>query len=323
MQEPPIQANAQLDWSIHTRRPEWPSSAKMFLAEALDRTGAALCYDWNSDLPGWLAHPVLPQLPPANAAFVGDEPVPEIHDQFGPYIRSIMSAAEYRAFESDEPPPSVILRWEKEQDEAICRAHWKKAVQTSYRHAHEREFAEPIMPHVSKFFGELAVSGRLRTYARPLGGGPLEPIPPSLWELDARVRLSSCVFNLDHPFKHDRPPSHHIFVEAEDLERELDAVPAGRKIGPVPALVGAIWDDDDENDAFIKEMLDWLSGIMERPPEGTPWKHEHWKRPRVIDAAVNHFGERYNETIFNEAYRRAKAKYPSFAGRGRPLKFVE
>lgn len=317
---PGTQADWPLDWSIHARRSDWPTSAKMFLAEAVNRTGAALWDLWDKELPGWLAHPQVPRLPDADDAFDGDVPIAHIHAKYGPYIRKILPVAEYQAIFEDEAPPSIILRWELEQNEDICRRHWGEAVRMSYDQAGEREFAEKVIADIARVFGKLAVSGQVRTYVRPLAGGEPQPMPPSLWEIDARVRISACTLNLSDPFGIETRPTHHIFVDAEDLERELQSLPPDAKIQPIPAIEGGIPDREFDG-AYRKEVLDWLSGIMEKPPEGAPWKYEYWKRPRVVEAAVDHFGERYNETVFNAAYRRAKEKYPYFATRGRPQKF--
>jgi hypothetical protein len=318
-ENPAAAAEHQLDWSIHARRSEWPTSAKLFLAEAVSRAGAALWDLWDNDLPGWLAHPKVPKLPDADEAFDRDTPIHGIHARFAPHIRKIITAAEYRALFEEEVPPTVILRWELEEDEEITRPHWEEAVRMSYEQAHEREFAEKVIADVSRLLGELVVSGRVRTFVRPLEGGQPQPMATSLWELNARIRIATCALNLDDPFTHSLPPTHHIFVEEEDLQRELASLPPDRKINPIPALCGSTLTRDEE-DAFVKELLDWLSGMMEKPPEGTPWRHQNWRYERFANAATDRFGERYNESNFKRAYRYAQAKFPHFSKRGRPPK---
>lgn len=315
---PTTAAENQLDWSVHVHRSEWPTSAKLFLAEAVARAGAAIWDLWNNDLPGWLAHPKVPKLPDPDAAFDGDTPIREIHASFAPHIRKIITAAEYRALE-DEVPPTVILRWELEEDEEVTRPHWEEAVRMSYEQAHEREFAEKVIAHVTRLLGELVVSGRVRTFVRPIEGGQPQPMPTPLWELDARIRIATCALNLEDPFTHNLPPTHHIFVEEEDLQRELASLPPDRKISPIPALWGSTFTQDEE-DAFVKEITHWLSGMMERRPEGTPWRYENWRYQRFANAGADYFGERYNERNFKRAYRYARAKFPHFKRRGRPPK---
>jgi hypothetical protein len=310
-----------LDWSIYVRRSEWPTSAKLFLAEAVNRAGAALWDLWDPNLPAWLAHPKVPQLKDADEAFDEDGPIPEIHAQFGKYVRKIMPVAVYRANFEEEVPPSIILSWELKQEGEICRTHWDEAVQLSYGQAGEREFAQTVIVDVAKLIGELAVSGRMRTYARPLNGGVPQLIEPDLWEIDPRIRIATCALNLAEPFVTDLPPSHLIFVEEEDLERELASLPAERKIQPIRALVGGR--SAAEDSAIVKEMADWLNAMMDKPPDGTPWPYEHWKRPRFFNAAVDHFGERYHERNFNRAYAIAQAKHPGFPRRGAPRKFID
>src|SRR4028119_838047 len=80
------QADA-FDWSIHAEPQLWPISSKLFLAQAVNQTGAALWDLWSDDLPGWLAHPIVPRIPWADEAFDADEPNPAIHAQLGPHIR--------------------------------------------------------------------------------------------------------------------------------------------------------------------------------------------------------------------------------------------
>lgn len=315
------QADPQLDWSIHACRPEWPISAKLFLAEALNRTGAAICNHWNKDWPGWLAHPIVPLPPTTDEAFDGDSPIVPVHTEYGPYIQKIMPAAVYRAHFEDEIPPTVILNWELEQDEPISRPHWQEAVNLIIRQAQEREFSQKVIPDVAKFLGDLAVSGRLRAYVRPLEGGEPQTMPPSLWETHAKVRIATCSLCLAHPFKRHHPPTHHIFVDEEDLQRELQSIPPERMINPIPALATTTRQNPDL--AIINEVFEWLSGMMVKPAEGIPWNYEFWKSPRFRNLAVDHFGERYDESIFNQAYERAKKRYPHFAARGRPRKSTE
>jgi hypothetical protein len=318
----PIETAPRLDWSIHAAPPLWPVSSKLFLAQAVNEAGAALWDLWDNNLPGWLAHPKLPLLPQADEAFDGDHPRPAIHAEFGPYITRLMPAAEYRALFIDEAPPVHILQWEKEQDEPICRGHWDEAVRMSFEQAGEREFAAIVIVHVARLLTELAVQGRLRTFARPLLGGDLQPIPPRLWEIDPQARIASCTLNLEHPFTPSAPPTHHIFVEAEDLERELASLPPQRKINPIRALVGAT-SERDRQPAIVKEIVDWLVPMMERPTDGTPWKWEHWRKPRFIEAALDHFGARFEESRFNRAYELAKLRFPHFRQRGAPRKITD
>lgn len=322
---PGTQADPPLDWSIHARRPDWPTSAKMFLAEAVNPAGAALWNHWNNEWPGWLAHPVVPLPPTIDEAFHGNSPITSVHTEYGPYIQKIMPAAVYRAYFEDEFPPTVILDWELEQEEPISRSHWEEAVKLIIRQARERQFAQKVIVHVAGLIGELAVSGRIRTYLRPLEGGEAQIMSPFLWETHAQgrlVRIATCSLNLAHPLERDHPPTHYIFVDEEDLRRELQSIPPERKGNPVPALEEATVKRTPEP-AIINEIVEWLSGMMERPPEGIHWPYEYWKSPKFRNLAVDHFGERYHEGKFNQAYERAKKRYPYFAQKGRPRENTE
>lgn len=77
----------------------------------------------------------------------------------------------------------------------------------------------------ARLLGEVMAAGRVRTWARPIGGGLPEPIDQRLWELDDyRPRMASSALALARPFDSDTPPSHWVFVELDDFNALVDEV---------------------------------------------------------------------------------------------------
>lgn len=61
---------------------------------------------------------------------------------------------------------------------------------------------------------EQFVRGRIATFARPLEGGEITPLDPSLWEIDDPIgRFATGVFNLDRWADPHAEPSHRLFVD--------------------------------------------------------------------------------------------------------------
>lgn len=92
----------------------------------------------------------------------------------------------------------------------------------------------------ARALGELVIGGTVRTWARPIGGGTIEPLPPSFWEIDDfghRVRTSA--LNLERWADPSADATHWIFVDAAEAEavvaqvrREWDEPASGEPEAP-------------------------------------------------------------------------------------------
>ena len=75
----------------------------------------------------------------------------------------------------------------------------------------------------ANFLGERIQSGKVRSFARPIGGGPIEPIQTSKWELDDFVdRFRTSAFDPSDWINAAAPATHYIFVSIEDVDRFLE-----------------------------------------------------------------------------------------------------
>ena len=83
------------------------------------------------------------------------------------------------------------------------------------------------------------LSGRLSTFARPIGGGDVVAIPSDYWEVDdASMRFATGALNLAHWADISVPPTHTIFLDSNQFnawfvalkpegaltDREIDAI---------------------------------------------------------------------------------------------------
>ena len=128
----------------------------------------------------------------------------------------------------EEPPTStgrVLL--------ARAFAHW-----CTLHHGHDaREIADAFdgkgegapevrreVAHAARLLGELIAAGRMRTVARPMGGGAPSPIKAGDWELDDfRPRFARSAFDPARPFDPSAAPTHWIFVELDDFNELVEA----------------------------------------------------------------------------------------------------
>lgn len=68
----------------------------------------------------------------------------------------------------------------------------------------------------ARLIGELVAAGRLRTFARPLGGGETIELKASAWDLDEyRARFASSALDPKRPFDADAMPTHWLFVDMD------------------------------------------------------------------------------------------------------------
>lgn len=73
--------------------------------------------------------------------------------------------------------------------------------------------------------------GKLDSFARPLGGGEVVPIPREHWELDDPLpRFATGAFNLERWWNSSKELTHRIFVDARQFDRWLASL---KPLGPL------------------------------------------------------------------------------------------
>ena len=326
-EEPP------LDWSIHCDGSRWPVSTKTFLAEALLITGKTLCVPWDGSEPASMCHPKRSPVPSAHEAFNGGKPVAAVHAAFGAEIRAFMSPAEYLLGLINENPEAwhqgqlpypadaslaaleLRARNKEDQDDPITPRHWETAACQINSEYGQREDAVRALPIVAKHIVSLAVTGRVRTYARPLGGGAMVELEPSLWELDEPLaRAAVCSLNIDDPFNQKAPPTHFIFVEREDLEQALAGLTPADKLYLIKDLEGG--DREGPYAGAVEDLTDWICARAVEPQYSY---FKDWRRGRWEDAAAV-LGSWATGPVFEDAWSAATKLHPHLSKVGRPRK---
>jgi predicted DNA-binding transcriptional regulator AlpA len=79
----------------------------------------------------------------------------------------------------------------------------------------------------ARLIGRIVADGRLRTFARPIGGGEPISLKPSVWELDDfTTRFARSAIAVSKPFDRCAEPTHWIFVDTADFDVIIDAATA-------------------------------------------------------------------------------------------------
>ena len=73
---------------------------------------------------------------------------------------------------------------------------------------------------------EALMSGAIKSFARPVIGGPVQPMPAMMWEIDDPLpRFATGCFNWDAGFDSTAPLTHRIFVSTSDFQGFLASLP--------------------------------------------------------------------------------------------------
>ena len=312
------------DWSIHSRQDFWSlSQSGIFLGEALQRLGHLSHLGWVGLEPQWANHGRRPYLPEADDAFDEIGPIAAIYDAYATVVRDLLSPSRYLAdrlhiklradiengLGSDEQVKSQIREAELrvalglDHHVPVTRAHWAHVWWECETINSELEGAERRLPSVVRDFLSLAQTGRLKTTARPVGGGDAISIGPEGWEVDVETalsRLATCTINPAAPTSTDNPPTHWIFVDQADIEREMLELEASWQRAqaecnqPLRTLA----------EGTINDCACWLIQQFENPSTREFTKEEFWKR------ATAHFKRSLSQRGFLDAWRAATPDYP-------------
>lgn len=321
------------DWSIHRDRSRWPVSAKTFLAEALLITGKALCVPWDGSEPAWMSHPKRSPVPFADEAFIDGMPVRAVHAEFAAEIRAAMSPAGYLLSLINEDPVAwhegqlpypadaslaaleLRARNKEDQGDPITHAHWDDAACRINSEIAELEVAARALRSIAELIANLALSTRLKTYARVFGGGPMVELDCPLWEVDDPLtRAATCSLNLDDPFNRNAPPTHFIFVERDDLELALASLTPADKIYLVEELEGG--DREGRYAGAVQELTEWLCARA-NDPYFKDWRRARWEETAGL------LGSWATGSVFDDAWSAASKLHPHLVKVGRPRKGAE
>jgi hypothetical protein len=249
------------------------------MAEAVMRLGGALVDLWDGSEPLWVNQPPCPDFPSELQAFDENGPIEAIHARYAAVVRSIQSPA---AFEVETMQRRLDELAEAEElqeldvdpaafERAIARAeggadandpvtldHWSAVWHECELRKGLPEAAEARLTLVADRFLEISISGILATFARPLGGGAIEPLPKELWEIDSALpRMASCGINMDAPLQSEAPITHYIFVDEVGLCSELTRAKVARaKPALPPRSPSQIQETKEELSAWLLEFCE-------------------------------------------------------------------
>lgn len=316
-------------WSCHLHPESWPqSSGAVFLAEAVQIVGAAMCEPWDDQTPSWMRNEVLPEVPPVYEAFDDrSTPIASVHEVYADVVRSIKSPAAFaveRFSQSEwirscvpnpdggDPIPELLLRARAEEDlkEPVTRDHWEAI---SLLCAEKREQlcgAKARLRLVGRTLQAAVLERRLRSFMRPIGGSIERPkeIDLSWWELDDPLpRLAWCGLDIDAPLDPNAVPTHWIFVDRSGLTDKVAQANLVEFFDPGPP---------EQKPAGYSEQV--IEDITARLLEGFASNGAELKKAGFRELVEKERGSRVSQPNWVAAWRRAAAQHPERSRSGRP-----
>lgn len=95
----------------------------------------------------------------------------------------------------------------------------------------ENDIAREMVRLDAVFLTEEFLLGKIATYARPIGGGDVAPIPAAHWEIDdPLMRMATGAFNRECWADPEAPPTHRIFVDGAAFDTWLASL---KPLGPL------------------------------------------------------------------------------------------
>lgn len=323
--------HARLDWSAHADPSRWPISEHIFLADAVQRVGEAICHPWDPGLPSAMAFNPSPFIPGPDDAFVDGQPIAAIHELFAPVIRSVVSPATFAELQlrddraawlashvadpaGGSPLPALALRARngEDRDDPVTYDHWNDAGLVAALDGTLAENARKAMPEVARAIAELAFDADIETFARPLHGGEMVPLLPALWALDDPLpRIATCTLRLDDPFNPDADGDHRIFVGDTGLDTAI-ATLAARKWLPLADFF--IDNPPRMRPDRLGESVEQVKvALLELMADGD---HRHWTKSRFRDEIARRRLES-DGVVFDRAWLAATEKHREFTRPGR------
>lgn len=317
-------------WLCYGSPGDWPQSAgRMFLAEAVNRVGQALCIPWNGDESLWILRPPLPEIPTADQAFAGpSEPIIDVHLAYAEEVRSIISAGAFAAEmlseeewirscvpdpEGGPPLPLPLFRSKRGEDQfdPITYDHWEFAKELSDENREMLGHAQASLKLTARTLQRAVIERRVRSFVRAIGGdaaGPMD-MPAAWWEIDDPLPvISRCAINSDAPFDPTVDPTHFIFLDRAELIEELATLQPEWLVDPGPEL-----QSEGYSAQIVREVTSFL--IEEFGKHSLETKSAEF-RALAEDAR----GAPIPETSWRAAWRNATAHDPRRRRAGRPRK---
>jgi len=95
----------------------------------------------------------------------------------------------------------------------------------------ENDIAREMVRLDAVFLTQQFLLGKIATYARPMGGGDVVPIPAAHWEIDdPLMRMATGAYNREHWADPEAPPTHRIFVDGPAFDTLLASL---KPLGPL------------------------------------------------------------------------------------------
>ena len=283
---------SSVDWSEWYSDPSvWPSSRYVFLAEAAIRLGRSMIAPWEDHL---LSHAGDDSLP-LPGGLNWSSPDRQVFDDGSGSVRDELSIDEGM---------SRPVGWTDEEEVRLFETDTHNSIRHDARLA-----ARAIAGAIAK----LAARGSIRTYARPIGGGRLEDIDPSDWEMDDPVgRLASCRMTPGTPSA--AAGTHHIFLETEGLTKKLTAyarekplaLNSGRAL-PADRPVGGM----TPQDRLIVQCEQALRAYLSTRPSD-------WRKDTLRHIVAKTINRPFSDSVFDQARERVKKDFPHIGNGGRP-----
>ena len=226
------------------------------MAEALHRTCEGLLVSYDRDFPLLATLPSLPLIA-RELAFVGDVPVPEVHDRYAPTMRAVdafVTLAEGSLLSQNDHV------WRTVGSDRFADPHplrdWDGfvAVFGSTAHLHSADWdhllievggwrsigmmARRVLTAAAEVLAPLFAHGTVRTFAIPREGRvEVEPIATDHWKTTAVFgRLATGSYDPARPFHQAVASTHRIFVDERSLAEALTDPCRAKEIDPVPHI---------------------------------------------------------------------------------------
>lgn len=283
---------SSVDWTEWYSDPSvWPSSRHVFLAEAAIRLGRSMIAPWEDHL---LSHAGDDNLP-LPSGLNWSSPDRRVFDDGSGSVRDELSIDEGM---------SRPVGWTDEDEIRLFETDTHNSIRHDARLA-----AKAIAGAIAK----LAARGSIRTYARPIGGGRLEDIHPSDWEMDDPVaRLASCRMTPGLPSA--TTGTHLIFLETEGLTKKLTAYAREKPLGlnsgqalPTDRSSGGMTPQDRLIDQCEEALRTYLST---RPSD--------WRKDTLRSVITKTIKRPFSDSVFDQARERVKKDFPHIGNGGRP-----
>ena len=315
-----IQDLSSLDWARwYSDRTMWPIDRDLFLADAVLRIAPMMVFPWDDDFFTSVLAPVTPLIPDATTAFTPDsEPLPEVHETWGPALLRYMPIAEYEATRAVTADPAFwASRYEPNPAGGPPRArvgmtdattisydHWEAAALTAADVADRRDSARVAIRHIAHQIAKMALDEAITVLARPIGGGEVVAVDSDAWRIDdPAARIASCMINMREPCATSAPPTHLLFVSRVGFE---PAAWAKAQLAPLSLLKEGITPKD--------------AGVL-GPRPSTIWKAKEDQAVVAMRAHLNAHPHAYtrpelrrvvgdvSDTVFEKARNRIREEF--------------